>query len=196
MKLLLLLTISAVAVFAQPDSPVVTLSGADPAVGYQNIYTFLGTNITYRCRAASRQDVQTLPTVSAWTNANPTVLTITGHAFDYQSAATTLPVITITGGTGGSTIINGTFVFTPTGANTGSIAVDATAGGALAGTFVVTTRAPRTTGKYWSIIRYIEDANGSTIWSGWATDPTKVPTPGGSPGYSFACASRTSYGYE
>lgn len=196
MKPLLLLIACASAVFAQPDSPVQTLSGGDPTIGYQNIYVFSAGNLTYRCKAASRQDAQTLPTISAATNANPTVLTITAHKLDYQSLLTSSPVITITGGTGAWAAINSTFVATPTGANTVSIPVDATGFGALAGTFVVTTSAPRTTLKKWSIIRYAYDASNNLIWSGWATDPTVAPTPGGGPAFRFACDSRTTYGYQ
>jgi hypothetical protein len=195
MKTLLLLA-SAALVFAQSDSPVNTISAGDPNAGYQNIYVFTGTNLIYHCKAASRQDTQTLPTISAATNANPVVLTITAHAFDYQALTTSTPTITITGGTGSWAGINGTWTFTPTGANTGTIPVDSTAFGALAGTFVVTSRAPRTTALKWSIIHYAYDASNNLIWSGWATDPTRGNASVGSPAAEFACASRTTYGYQ
>ena len=196
MKLLTLFALLVCALMAQSDSPVATISGGNANVGYQNIYVYVGSNLTYQCRAASRQAVQTLPTISAATNANPVVLTITGHKLDYQSLTTSTPVITISGGTGSWSGINGTFVFTPTGANTGTIPVDSTAFGALAGTFVVTTRAPRTTLPKWSISHFAYDASNNLIWSGWATDPTLAPTPGGSPSQSFACDLRAQYGYQ
>lgn len=198
MKLLTLSALLVCALMAQSDSPTSTLSLGDANVAYQNIYDPAGgTSTVYHCKARSIQNVQTLPTISAATNASPAVLTITAHAFDFQTVATTKPIITITGGTGNWAAINGTWTFTPTSANAGSIPVDSTTFGALTGTFVVTTRAPRTTGLYWSIIHTVTDGSGNTVWTGWAADPTRPNTSvGGSPSYSFACASRTLYSYQ
>ena len=168
--------------WAQADSPVATISQGAANDGYQSIFVYASNNLTYLCKARSTQNVlQTLPTISAATNANPAALTITAHGLDYQSLATSTPVITITGGTGNWVAINGTFIATPTGANTVTIPVDSTAFGALTGTFVVTTRAPRTTGLYWSITHYAYDASNNLIWIGWAVDPAKLPIQGGSP---------------
>ncbi len=67
-------------------------------------------------------------TITAATNANPVVFTKTAHGL------TTGTVITLFGGTGAWSAVNGSFVITSTGANTFSIPVDSTAFGALTGT--------------------------------------------------------------
>lgn len=73
----------------------------------------------------------TASTITAATNANPTSLTSVGHGLQTGNP------VTISGATGNWTPINGTFSITRTGADTFTIAVDATTFGALTGSPVI-----------------------------------------------------------
>lgn len=183
---------------AQEGSPVNPTAGP-PATPYQKIFAYTGTNLEYICVARSNQQSVSTITVSAASNANPVSFTATAHGFDYQSAATTTPVVTITGATGNWTPINGTWKATPTSANAFTIAVNSTTFGALTGTLVVTTRAAKTTDARWAIQRFVYDGSNNLIWSGWAANPAgagSTNTSAGSTGFDFACASRTTYSYQ
>jgi len=71
--------------------------------------------------------------ITSATNANPVVFTVAaGHGFATGEG----PVITISGGTGAWTVVNGSFVATILSPTTFSIAVNSTAIGAVAGTIV------------------------------------------------------------
>lgn len=100
---------------------------------------------------------------SAISNANPAVITVTGHGFDADSS----PTITLAGGTGSWTAVNGTFTATYVGANTFSIPVNSTAFGAVAGTITIAATASRTNEKVWLIKRTISvsDALKSVMWA-------------------------------
>lgn len=194
MKLFALLTL-ACSMFAQE----VVISQKPETQGYSLNPVYSGSDLTYLCKARSAQPISTI-TVSAASNANPVSFTATAHGLDYQSGATITPLISIQGATGNWTPINGVFVATPTSANTFTIAVDSTAFGALTGTLTVTTRAPKTTSLIWSIWHGVY-SSGMLLWSGWASGPsvagaTTDKLGGGSPAMAFACASRTTYGYQ
>lgn len=73
-------------------------------------------------------------TISAATNANPVVFTSNSHGLSTGDG------ITISGGTGNWTAVNGSWTITVTGANTFSIPVDSTAFGAVTGTLVYPSR--------------------------------------------------------
>ncbi len=148
-RMILVALLAAMVVWAQ-DTPV-SISQAPASLGYQVISVYSGTNLTYKCIARSNQIRSRTITVSAASNANPVSFTATGHGLDYQSGATTTPVVKITGGTGNWTVINGVWVATPTSANAFTIAVDSTSLGALTGTLVVTTLAPSISDAVWSI---------------------------------------------
>src|SRR6185436_799832 len=133
-------------------------------------------------------------------NANPVSFTST-HGFDYQSGATTTPVVKISGATGGWTGINGVWIATPTGSTTFTIPVNSTGFGTYTGqapTF--TTLAPSMTALIWSIEKFVYDGSNNMIWSGWGSNPggagaTRLVA-GQTEVGRLACASRANYSYQ
>ncbi|NBW07794.1 MAG: hypothetical protein EBR82_07185 [Caulobacteraceae bacterium] len=158
----LLLVLASLSAFAQTEF---RLSQRNPDVGYQYIAGYSGSNLIYLCKAASIQPVSPAISVASATNASPTVLTVSGgHGFDVSSK----PNISVSGGTGNWVAINGARTATIISSTTLSIPVDATAFGALTGTIVFTTRAPRTTSSIWSVQFFVYSGS-NMIWSGWST---------------------------
>lgn len=166
MKLSLFLLLTA-ALYAQPET---RLSQKNPDVAYQFVLGYSGTNAIYICKAASLQPTSSAISIASATNANPVVFTVTaGHGFDASSH----PQVTISGGTGNWTAVNLTnTTATIINSTTFSIAVNATAFGAVAGTLVYTTRAPRTTAAIWSVQSLAYDGSSNLIWTGWAGGTT------------------------
>ena len=110
MKTALIVLMAALAVYGQ--SPVNQTQGPPP-IAYQRLFFYDGSNnLQYICWAPSDQLAETTIAISAASNANPVVFTYTG-GFDYQSGATTLPAVKITGGTGGWAAVNGVWLATP-----------------------------------------------------------------------------------
>lgn len=91
-----------------------------------------------------------ITSISAATNANPVVFTSTGHGFNLNIR----PKVTISGGTGNWTAVNGTFTATIVDANSFSIPIDSTTFGAVTGTLTYTTTAPRSNVAEWEVILY------------------------------------------
>jgi len=139
------------------------------------LFTYDGSgNVLYMCKARSIQPTVSRLSISAATNANPVVFTSTGHGFSTLQ----LPLVTISGGTGNWTAVNGTFTATIIDANTFSIPVNSTSLGALAGTVVLDTTAPRTTSSIWSVAKL--------TYTG--TNMTGMFFIGGSPSERNACS--------
>ena len=168
----ILLLVAAMTAFAQTE---VRDSERNTDVGYQYILIYTGNNLTTYCKALSLQPTSQPISISAASNANPVSLTSTAHGFNSSA----LPLVTISGGTGNWTAINGTFTATITGANTFTIPVNSTAFGALAGTITFTTRAPRTNQSVWSVMQLAYDGSNNLTWKGWYA---------GSPGVFTTCA--------
>lgn len=170
--------------FAQ-DGMVVNQSSGAPPLGYTKILNYTGSNLSSTCVSRSYEGPNSprsriKVSISAATNANPVVLTSTGHGFPTSSR----PSVTISGGTGSWTAINLTnTTATVIDANTFSIAVDSTAFGALAGTITFTTTAARTTVAEWAVQKFAYDVSNNLIWSGWLT---------GSSGYASKCSDASS----
>lgn len=157
----ILLLLAACAVQAQND---VIISQKSPSAGYQFIMGYSGTNLLYICRAASIQPTSPSISIASATQANPAVFTISGgHGFD----ASALPIVTVSGGTGNWTAVNGSFTATIISSTEFSIPVNSTTFGAVSGTLVFTTRAPRTTSPIWSVQKFVYDGSNNAIWSGW-----------------------------
>lgn len=202
--IVLCLFLALIPVVAQ-DGQAVSLSQGPPYVGYQKILVYSGTNLTYLCTARSNTTpggVAARITVTGATNASPVSFTATAHGLDYQSGATTTPVVLISGATSGWTGINGVWTATPTSANAFTIAVDTSAFGAFSGqSITVQTVAPRTTDTVWSIQKFVYDGSSNLIWTGWAASPLGATglvndLIASTPSFSFACASRTTYSYQ
>lgn len=165
--LLLFVCLSA---YAQ-ETPVVALNDGCGNAPCQKVYGYSGTNLIYTCSARSIDDSRqaTALSISAATNANPVVLTSTGHGFSLpsNSGGSEKPRITIRGGTGNWTAINGSFVATIIDANTFSIPVNSTSLGALAGTVTFVSAAPRLGIDDWGVKLFGYDSSSNLIWSGW-----------------------------
>ena len=173
----ILLLLAAMALQAQTE---MRLSQRNPDVGYQMILTYSGTSLLYLCKAASIQPTSPAISIASATNASPVVFTVSGgHGFN----ASSLPLVTISGGTGNWTAVNASLTATILSSTTFSVAVDSTSFGAVSGTLVFTTRAPRTTSSIWSVQKFVYDGSANMIWSGWV---------GGTPSYTTTCSSAPS----
>ena len=170
---IILLLLAAVAAYGQPET---IISQKSPLTAYQFIMAYSGSDLLYICRAASTQPTSPSISIASATQANPVVFTVSGgHGFNTSS----LPQVTISGGTGNWTGVNGTFTATIINSTTFSIAVDSSAYGAVTGTLVFTTRAPRTTSYIWSVQKFVYDGSSNLIWSGWV---------GGTPSFTTTCS--------
>lgn len=140
----------------------------------QKIFGYSGSNLTYLCQARSVQPTAATMAVASATNASPVVLTVTaGHGFDVSA----LPIVTISGGTGNWTAVNGTRTATIISSTTLSVPVDSTSLGALAGTVIISTTSPLNTQSVWSVMKLVYSGS-NLIWSGFV---------GGSPAERNAC---------
>ena len=165
-KLILLLAIAAIC-FSQDGQPV-RISDDPSNVAVTQVFIVNGSNQTTAiCSARSLMTTgfraATSVSISAATNANPAVFTSTGHGFPTDSR----PSVTISGGTGSWAAVNGTFTATVVDADTYSIPVDSTTFGALAGTVIFQTTAPRTTVPEWAVQKIAYDISGNAIYKAW-----------------------------
>ncbi len=128
----------------------------------------------YICKAKSIQPSISTITVSAISNANPGVMTAASHGLYYSATATQKIVVFISGLTGNWTPLNGTHVLVPASSSTLTTDVDTTTFGAVTGTIVVSTRAPKQT---------------ATVWP--ATGAALSNLSGGQTAYRYACAAPT-----
>lgn len=159
MKQFLFAVACACALLSAQDTQEVALTQLPSNRAVQKFYGNDGTNITSACFARSADTsgirARTKVSISAASNASPVVLTSASHGFQLTSR----PKVTISGGTGNWTAINGVFTATIIDANTFSIPVDSSAFGALAGTVIFTTTAPRFGVPEWAVILYFFTAN-------------------------------------
>jgi len=140
---LLCLFLFVISLFGQSGNPVVVNEGPSRELWTQ--YITVSGNDTFICYAL-RDSPQTTITTSAFSNANPGVVTST-HGFHSNSS----PMVTISGGTGAWAAVNGTWKATYINGTSFSIPVDTTAFGAVTGTLVFTTKAPRLTSNFWMV---------------------------------------------
>lgn len=170
----------------------------------QSLLFYSGSNLQYVCVALSTQpNAATVVAVSAASNANPVAFTSTAHNLFYTATSTALPVVKITGGTGSWSAVNGSFVATPTGANTFTIPVDSTSFGTFSGqTLVVTTFSPRLNDPVWSVENFQYDGSNNLTFHGYAAVAAgagNVPLigPASGPGkYANKCSDRATLAYE
>jgi hypothetical protein len=169
MKRILLCGLAAVCLFAQqPSATDVNINDGPTRNAYQKVigYDAAG-NTTYRCwslssdtnGARTRRGVS----ISAASNANPVVFTSVGHGFDLNSR----PIVTISGGTNNWTAVNGLRTATVIDADTFSVAVNSSALGAVSGSLVFRTTAPRLNQDEWAVNVFRYDASGQAVWEGW-----------------------------
>lgn len=166
MKTILCALLSGVSVFGQASVSLSTGPDVGPINQIENVYN--GSNqLIATCYSpsvvTSGVRAQKRVSVSAASNATAAVLTSTGHGFKLS----TRPSITLSGGTGNWTAINGTFVATIIDVDTFSIPVNSSAFGALAGTIVFSTTAPRKTMYEWKVRIFTYDGSGNPTGNAW-----------------------------
>lgn len=190
---LFLLLVPAMA-WAQADSPISTQSLGNANEAYTQILHYTTGNVDYICKAKSIQSTIGTITVSAISNANPGSMTAASHGFYYSATATQKIAVFISGLTGNWTPLNGTHVLTPASTSTLTTDVDTTAFGAVTGTIVVSTRAPKSTATIWSVQSLGVDGSGNTTlvtWEAPATGAALTNLSGGQTSFRYACAPPT-----
>lgn len=168
----------------------VVLEESPPSTPYEQAIFNDDLQTTYYCYTRNPQNDAgiglntALPAVSGISNANPGVITFAAnHGLHIPST----PRVTISGLTGGWASVNGSRILQPVATNTAQIVgVDTSGLGAVAGSPVVSTLAPRLSDNIWAIKKEIRDANGMTIFTGWAEGTTAR---------KFRPDQRTSYAY-
>jgi len=170
MKTILAVLLLCGSAFAQQE---VKISQAPENAAFTQIFHFTGTNLDYICTAQALQQPSQI-TITTASNANPVSFTATAHGIYYSaSGVVAKPVIFISGASGGWASINGTFIATPTGANSFTIPIDSTAFGAWgAQSVVVTTKAALTTKAVWAVQSLVPDASGNTVFMAYRSDST------------------------
>ena len=81
----------------------------------------------------------------------------------------------------------------PTSANALATDVDTTTFGAVTGTPVVTTRAPKVTDKVWAVQSLVTDPSGNLTILAWPVIISGTALTGGTTAFKFACTAPTSY---
>lgn len=176
-SILIALGLCACAIAQTPEVSISQAPGPNP---YQVINGYSGSNLIYTCYARTTVPSPGNPfSISAASNANPVSFTSASHGFNANSR----PLVTISGGTGNWTAVNGTFTATITGTGTFTIPVDSTGFGALTGTLTFTTSAPQTNQPVWAVKLYAYDASSNPIWVGWL---------GGNSAFRSKCSDATS----
>lgn len=172
---ILLLTFAALCLSAQaPSGMDVVPAEAPPREPYTR-YIYESGATTYICWAKKSNELSAVA-ASAFSNAAAAVVTATAHGFHAEAT----PLVTISGFTGAWAAANGTWKASYVGANSFSIPVNSSGFGAVAGTPVVTTRAPRLTRPVWLVFRVIDPT--SALYS--------------SEGYNSICANKDTLPYE
>jgi hypothetical protein len=140
---------------------------ADPCSGIacQVVNTYNGVpNLTVSCKSpaylATGLRARISVAISAISQANPAVITATGHGFTLS----TRPMVTITGVTGaGYSNINATFVATIIDTNTFSVPFNSGALGAPTTTGTFTTTAPRSGVAEWWVTKFLYDMSNNLV---------------------------------
>jgi hypothetical protein len=172
MKILAALVVMAQLALCQSGAEVNAYTGP-PQTPLLTLMFYSGTNLTYVCYAKSVSTNTTL-TIASATAANPGVFTSTAHGF-FTTSASPRPKVTITGATLLWESLNSTWLLTPVDANTFTLAdpvtgtnLDTSGFGALTGTVILTTQAPRTSQYQWAIRRFLYDGSNNLLSTQWA----------------------------
>lgn len=182
LRLLFLAVILSFSAFAQTTasgSPVM-LSDAPPKDFYSRFY-YVSSGDTYTCIASAIQATQYTMTLTSTVGGATTSLVFSaGHGFHADAS----PKLTVSGGTGSWTGLTGVHKATYVNATTLTVPVDSSGFGAVAGTIVVKSSAPRLTQPVWAVSRYRPNGSdpGSTLW--------------GSDGWSSVCTNYTTLSYQ
>lgn len=165
---------------AGAQSGLPTLHSDGPPFDRNTRYMYESGTDLYICQSKAYAP-STVLTQTAISNAAAAVFTVTNHGLHLSSN----PNVTVTGGTGGWAAINGTHRATVIDANTFSVPVNSSTLGAVTGTVVVTTNAPRTSQAIWTVLKVVSNASNKAIASMWAAG-----------GDTLVCDNRTSLSYQ
>jgi hypothetical protein len=163
---------------AQTGAPVNQVAGPPPQA-LETLYAYSGGYLSYICYAYSLQPVSASISISAASNASPAEFTSASHSFDLYAT----PQVTVSGGTGNWVAVNGTWTATITGVNTFTVPVDSSLFGAVTGTLVFTTQAPRKAQAVWAVQMFRYDGSNNLVGTYWA---------GGNTSMSHTCAAAPS----
>lgn len=172
MKTLVAALVTSGVLFAQGQG---TITVVDPSIptGYQTVNVFASGNLSYVCVSPSYLPTRvriTPVTISSITQANPAVITATGHGFTLN----TRPTVTISGVTGtGWSGINITQVATIVDANTFSVPFNSGSLSAPTTTGTFTTTAPRSGNPEWSVRKFFYDGSNNLITQVWVGGSSK-----------------------
>lgn len=168
----------------------VVLEESPPGVPYQQATFHDSDTVSYYCYCrnptveAGMGRSSALPAISGISNAAEGVITF---AAPHQLHLTSTPRISLSGLTVGWAGVNGSRVVEPTGANTVKlVGVDTSLLGGVSGTPVASTMAPKLDDAIWAIKKEVRDANGRTVFTGWAEGTcarNKVPSQRGTYAY-------------
>ncbi len=179
MKFLISFALLAASLLGQPQGPITTRSDG-PAGDWHSKRYYAPTSTTfYICYA---RPVRSTVAQTGISNAASAVFTVSGgHGLSLYS----VPVMTITGGTGLWVGVNGVYQATIIDSTTFSIPVDSTLFSTITGTVVVTTTAPRENQPIWSVKKIQSDSSGNPLAELWAVG-----------GASNVCSSPATLSYQ
>jgi hypothetical protein len=172
MKILAAFALTACLVLAQSGNEVNIYTGP-PQTPLLTLMFYTGTNLMFVCSAKSVSSETSL-TIASATAAGPGVFTSTAHGF-FTTSASPRPIVSISGATLLWASLNADWLLTPVDANTFTLAnpttgtnLDSTGFGALTGTVVLTTKAPRTNQWQWAIRRFLYDGSSNLLSTQWS----------------------------
>lgn len=181
-KYIFLVLALALLCFAQAEGP----SGAQmvrsdgPPYDFWTKLPYTSGGTTYICYARAFNK-KTSMSVSTVTPGSPTVVTLaSAHAFE----TFTNPTVTLSGATGASAVLNGTYVATIVDSTTVSLALDSSALSSVTGTITMSTNAPRLNQPVWAIQKAVTTSSGdlALLWS--------------LSGFNAVCADRATLSYQ
>lgn len=172
MKLLVLLLMAVRIALPQSGAEVNIYTGP-PQTPLQTLFFYSGSNLAYICYSKSLTTTTTL-TIASATAASPGVFTSTAHGF-YTTSGSSRPRVTISGATLLWASLNSDWLLTPVDADTFTLAnpttgtnLNSTGFGALTGTVILSTQAPRTSQYQWAIRRLLYDGSSNLISTQWS----------------------------
>ena len=177
LRMIVLLSIVSSVAFGQwnPGEQAAAVSQVDfpPSVGVQMRIDASNSNTVLVCYAKSVQSPDSVSVAPfSVTAAKGSVTTLTG-AFGLYSTASPAPkpLVTISGATGTSAVLNGTWTATMTGTTTATVPVDTSGiSGSITGALTVVTFAPRLSQPVWSVkVIITSGSNTSIFWGGGAS---------------------------
>jgi hypothetical protein len=164
-----------------PTASQVAISEEPPRDFFTKLYYKTG-NDTYYCVSKSQTALPTTIAHSSITTGAASIVTVAGgHGLHINTS----PQVTIKGATLTWAGLNGTFKVTVLDSTSFSVPFNSSALGAVTGTVVMTTTAPRTSSPIWAVTKITTDAVGNPLSDLWANG-----------GWANVCDNRTILSYQ